>query len=786
MANEQAVARARISGLVQGVGFRPFTAALARRFGLFGFVRNDGGTVFVEACGPKRALDAFFGELRNNPPLGARVESLQIEWESRDAAAAERSGFVIAKSGKATAGRSIPAPDIAVCPECLRELTTPGGPRYRNPFISCTLCGPRFSIMRALPYDRETTSMAEFALCPLCESQYADPGDRRCHAQTICCNHCGPRLFYRAKDGAESFGEEALHAAAGALTNGQTVAIKGIGGYHLACDPFDEAAVRRLRRLKLRESKPFAVMFLTMEQLRQSAEADSEEEALLCSRARPIVLLRQRADRAPAREVGGGSPRVGAFLPYAPLQYLLLEQTGPLVMTSANLTSLPIMKEDDEVFALLERSPLLAGVLYHNRAIVRRLDDSVAEVADGAPRILRRARGYAPLPVDPPAGTGDCSPGGCEVLLAYGPQQKSSVCLGTRDALLLGPEAGDLDSEQALAAYRRTLADLPALMGAAPSLAVCDLHPRYESTRLAAESGLPVAAVQHHVAHIGSVMAEHGLTGPVLGAALDGTGYGPDHTVWGGEFLVVCQNRYRRVGHIKPVLLPAFDRSVLRGDLTARCLLIQAGVPLAHDPDTALLAAAVAGKVNMVRSSSMGRWFDAVSALLGICAVSDYEGRCAVELENAAQAYRTAHPQQRAEPFAVPPQQQDGVWTGDFLPVLRTLYDLRGRQPSGLLAWRFHETVLAWIVNMCTILGSEHGLKELALSGGVFANRLLLDGLLPALRRQGFTVYINRQVPPGDGGVALGQAYLGRFYEPGKPIDCKGGYTPCVLPYREF
>lgn len=763
MAEGEAVGRrkmtVRVSGVVQGVGFRPFTAALARRYSLSGYVQNGGGIVVIEAEGPRDALEGFLKELSYNPPRESKIERLEVSWESSSISpSGECPGFLILGSLPVQTGIAMPAPDIAVCLDCLREMNTLGNPRYHNPFISCTLCGPRFSIMERLPYDRENTAMSDFPLCSLCESQYQDPQDRRCHAQTVCCNDCGPRLFYRDQTG-EISGQAALDAAISALKQGYIVAIKGIGGYHLACSPFDEAAVSRLRAVKGREGKPFAVMFPCLEEIVRRCRVSPEEKALLSSRERPIVLLeREKSDLC--LNVTGSSLRIGAFLPYTPLQALILEQTGPLVMTSANVTSLPIIKDDDGMLRLFgESNGKIGGVLYHNRRILRRLDDSVAEIVDGKPRILRRARGYVPLPVELEASLPDGR------VLAFGAQQKNTICLSKGKYFFVSTEIGDLDSEETLEFYRDTIKDMNDLLEIRPQTAACDLHPGYESTRMAKESGLPALQVQHHYAHIASVMAEESLTGKVIGVAFDGTGYGTDITVWGGEFLIAFPDGFERAGYLKPVFLFDSEESIRRGDMTAVCLLLQAGLIPPNDPSVPVLKAALENQIHTVVSSSMGRWFDGVSALLNICRYSDYEGRCAVELENAAAAYARQNALE-PEPLPFTLAEENGIFMVDLFPALREIVKRQAAgDPPGLLALRFHKTVSRLVLEMCRLLRKAGGLHEVALSGGVFANRLLLDDVLAVLRKDGFRVYINRQVPPGDGGISLGQAYLCRHRE---------------------
>ena len=540
-----------------------------------------------------------------------------------------------------------------------------------------------------------------------------------------------------------------------ALRAGGIVAVKGIGGYHLACDAMDSSAVRALRTLKGRESKPFAVLFRSMEMLKEHCEADEAERALLSGPERPIVLLKRRSGSGIANEVYGTSPNLGAFLPYAPLQALLLEEFGPLVMTSANGTGLPIIIDDSEALRFPAEHTQCEGVLYHNRAILRRVDDSVAMVVQGNPVLLRRARGYVPLPI-PFSGSGGTK------VLALGAQQKSTICLSAGGQTYPSAEIGDLSSEETMAVYRDTIEAMQSLLNIVPEIAVCDLHPDYDSARYTAATGLPVMKVQHHFAHIASVLAETNRCDPVLGVAFDGTGYGPDGTVWGGEFLLASAKEYTRVGHIRAIPFLGGDASVRQGWKSAACLLADAGLLSAgDDPRYSALLAALGSGLNIIRSSSMGRVFDGVSSLLGICHDSGYEGQCAIELENAAAAADGTEP---PEPFPFGlDTDADGMLIVDLAPCIRELVSRRGAgERTETLALRFHVTVCRVILDACLRLRERYGLRTAVLSGGVFQNRILLTRTLPALENAGFEALINRAVPSNDGGVSLGQAYIAR------------------------
>jgi hydrogenase maturation protein HypF len=755
MAKVQAVkANIEIYGVVQGVGFRPYVARLAKEFHLAGSVKNVTGHVVIEAVGDENSLVRFMQAIEMRKPEGSNISSLQHRIQPFPEGEEFPAGFVILDSGHEGEGPVMPAPDLAVCSNCLRELYTATDPRFLNPFISCTNCGPRYTIMRRIPYDRVNTSMDEFRMCPMCSSQYKEPEDRRYHAQTVCCNSCGPALFYRDRDALKD-GAAALKEAVKALLRMEIIAIKGIGGYHFACSPFDEGTVARLRALKGRECKPFAVMFEDLASLKEHCAISPQEEELLTSSARPIVLLRRKPSPI-SQSVYTTSPYLGAFLPYTPLQHLILNKTGPLIMTSANVTSLPIIKDDTEMLPFFERHNELAGVLYHDRAILRRLDDSVAQVILNQVHMIRRSRGYAPLSFPAPAGG--------PPLLALGAQEKTAVCLHRDGYLYPSQEIGSLDSLETVEVYREAVLDMQSLLHIKPELAVCDLHPNYESTRYANGLGLPLKMVQHHFAHTAAVMAEHPILDTVIGVSFDGTGYGTDGTVWGGEFLIASKDRFVRAGHIKAVAMLGGDDSVRQGWKSAACLKLDAGLPPAANREE-ITYAAIKHQVNVILSSSMGRVFDGVSAILGICGESQYDGQCAIELENAAAKCQNQGSETKGL-FSFDIQEEDGQYIADLSPCIREICSLRekGGDPGGL-AYRFHLTVCRLIAIMCEKLSQRYGVRKVALGGGVFLNRILTENTVPLLERAGFEVYMNHMVPSGDGGLALGQAYIGLHYK---------------------
>jgi len=743
-----------IDGVVQGVGFRPFISRTARELGLGGNVRNEGGHVVVVAFGAKDTLLHLIETIETNAPKASKIVRIDRVLTPLPIDETTPDHFSIRPSGQAT-GTVLPTPDIAMCDDCLRELFTPGDARFHNPFISCAQCGPRYTILKQLPYDRQNTAMEGFPQCDLCAAQYKNPADRRYHAQTVCCNHCGPELRWHGRlDTLEATGSDALARAEQALVKGDIIAIKGIGGYHFACDATRGDTVTALRTLKGRESKPFAVMFSNLETLQNHCIANLQEQTLLTGPERPIVLLPQRSGMGIAKEVYTTSPYLGAFLPYTPLQHLLLRTISPLVMTSANPSSLPILIDDAEMLHFVTDHKCCAGVLYHNRDILRRLDDSVVSAVFGGTQFARRARGYVPLPI--PIEKEDTL-----TVLALGAQQKNTICLSKGGQMYPSTEIGDLDQMETMAIYQDTIAEMETLLDIRPEIAVCDLHPEYESTRYAQEIGLPVLEVQHHFAHIASVLAEWGKTEPVIGVAFDGTGYGLDGTVWGGEFLIASPQGFTRVGHLKPIRFVGSDQSVRQGWKSAACILADAGLlNVTDDERYPALKAALDSGYNVIRSSSMGRMFDAVSSILGICHESTYEGQCAIELENAAACV------QPDDTIAGFPFHLQIEATGVVAHLAACFQQLMERRNAGeernLLAMQFHFTICQLIVDTCVMLREQYGLTTVALSGGVFHNRILLTHLIPMLEQAGFKTLMNRLVPPGDGGISLGQAYIAR------------------------
>jgi hydrogenase maturation protein HypF len=749
-------ARVTVRGGVQGVGFRPHAYRLAGELALGGWVSNSAEGVLIEVEGRAEAIDAFVRELEARRPASARIEALEV---AAIAPCGERE-FAIRPSRRDAAPSAAILPDLATCPECLRELFDPRDRRYLYPFANCTHCGPRFSIVQALPYDRDRTTMRAFAMCPACRAEYEDPADRRFHAQPNACPVCGPALALWDAQGRElAGGHEALLRAARALRDGSIVAVKGLGGFHLWVDARNGDAVERLRARKGRAEKPFALMFPDLAAARACCEAGALEAQLLESPQAPIVLLRRRANcdaPALAAQVAPRCPELGAMLPYTPLHHLLMRELGfPVVATSGNRSEEPIAIDEREALARLHGIADL--FLVHDRPIARAVEDSVARVLLGREMLLRRGRGYAPYPLTlARAGQG-------RVLLALGAQQKSTASLLLGGQVVTSSHIGDLDSPEARDALAAAARDLAGLYGATPGEVACDLHPDYASTRDAERSGLPLVRVQHHVAHVAACMADNGLRGPVLGVAWDGTGYGNDGTIWGGEFLLLEHGAApRRVAHLRTFRLPGGERAVREPRRCALGALYEAlGGQALEDQGIASALGFAAGELRTLcamladgthapLSSSAGRLFDAVAALAGARGVSSYEGQAAMELEWSI-----------VEAGALPAYQVDLLASGerplivDWAPMLRRIaHDLRAGARPGAVAAGFHRA----LVEAIAAVAVRVGVRQVALTGGCFQNRHLLEWSVERLRETGFEPFWHRQVPPNDGGVSVGQA----------------------------
>ena len=830
--SQRARLKLAVRGAVQGVGFRPFVHRLATELGLNGWVNNSPQGVFIEAEGPRAELEKFLLRLETEKPPRSFIQSLEASWLDP----AGYTAFEIRPSETGGNKTALVLPDIATCPDCLREIFDPKNRRHRYPFTNCTNCGPRFSIIESLPYDRANTSMKVFTMCPQCRAEYDDPRDRRFHAQPNACPVCGPWLELwkgsRVCENAESprsheRGYGALLAAAKAIREGKIVAVKGLGGFHLMTDARNDKAVRLLRERKQREEKPFALMFPSLESVKAECEVSPLEERLLRSPESPIVLLRQI--RNPKSEIRNscapGNPYLGAMLPYTPLHHLLMAELGfPVVATSGNLSDEPICTDEREA---LERLGGIADVfLVHNRPIVRHVDDSIVRVMLDRELVLRRARGYAPLPITI-GGASSASPhnqGVAElrppkIILAVGAHLKNAVALSVGNQVFISQHIGDLETEQAHSAFRRVIADFEKLYEVRPQIIAADLHPDYLSTKFALErrpparhesentgdqpavpeAGAPIVMqVQHHIAHVLSCMAENEIAPPALGVSWDGTGYGLDGTVWGGEFFLVTNESIERIAHLRPFRLPGGDKAVKEPRRTALGLLYEisgdaifertgaAPVAAFSAPELATLKTMLAKKLNSPVTTSMGRLFDAVASLINLRQQIRFEGQAAMELEFAldgveteqryelplvksAEQSRTGVPPVRRAPQCEQTKETTSVSlcsTGagetpallslvlDWSPMIEAiLADVKNGIPVATISARFHNALAESIV----AVAKHAGQNRVVLSGGCFQNRYLTERAVRRLQAEGFRPYWHQRVPPNDGGIALGQ-----------------------------
>jgi hydrogenase maturation protein HypF len=750
-----------VDGVVQGVGFRPFVYRLATELGLSGAVGNDSTCVTIDLQGEAEAVEEFLRRVATDAPPLAQVRGVRAEPREPEAG---RTGFRIVESRTSDGLRTLVPPDTATCADCVRELFDPADRRYRHPFITCTNCGPRFTIIRALPYDRPSTTMAGFPMCEACAAEYHDPLDRRFHAQPVACPSCGPTLAFKSSTVELSGTDACLEAAHRALYRGEVVAVKGIGGYHLACSAYDDGALARLRERKGRGEKPFAVLARDLDVVRRLAHVDDEEIAVLTSPARPIVLLRRRADAPLGTLVAPGNPMIGIMVPYSPLHQLLLapvpgsDAPAPeaIVLTSGNLSDEPICYDDAD--ALVRLANLADAFLTHDRPIHVPCDDSVVRVVDGRELPVRRSRGYAPLPVDLGAPA--------TAVLAVGGELKNTFCATHDRYAFCSQHLGDMGSLETLGAFERSTAHLLDLYGVRPEVLGADAHPAYQTRGWARRNreGRRLVEVQHHHAHVASLMAEHGRLGqPLIGVAFDGTGYGDDGAIWGGEVLLVGPgvDRYTRVGHLREIPLPGGDAAVRHPWRVALAHLYAAGVP--WDADLPPVAQADPAQLKMLRAqmerdfacvpcTSMGRLFDGVSSLLGVRYQINYEAQAAIELEALALAGGDG-PQLR---FTV-----DGDGVIDPAPLLVGLIEgLRDGVDVGALAAAFHAAVADAVARLCLTVAERSAVRVVGLTGGVFQNVLLLRECRQRLEEAGLEVLIHRLVPPNDGGLALGQAVV--------------------------
>lgn len=793
-ANQSGVPRARlrlaVRGAVQGVGFRPFVYRLANELGLAGWVNNSSQGVFIEVEGQRYAVEEFHLRLDNEKPPRSFIQSCEVSWLD----AVGYVDFEIRVSDMSGDKTALVLPDSATCPDCLRDIFDPTNRRYRYPFTNCTNCGPRFSIIKALPYDRANTSMRGFRMCPACQAEYDDPNDRRFHAQPNACPDCGPQLELWPGDGQATNGErprrlahgnDALLAAAHVIRCGQIVAVKGIGGFHLFVDARNEAVVCRLRERKHREEKPFALLFPTLESVKEVCEVSLLEERLLQSPEAPIVLLRRQStfNSQLSTSLTPGNPNLGVMLPSNPLHHLLLAELGfPVVATSGNLSDEPICTDE---FEALERLRDIADVfLVHNRPIVRHVDDSIVRVMVDREMVLRRARGYAPLPIQ--MRSAECGIRNDQAVLAVGAQLKNSVALAVGEQVFLSQHIGDLETEQANTAFRRVAADLPRLYDTQPEVIAADLHPDYLSTRFAlerwpparpgsgdedhqragSETGVPlVIQVQHHIAHALSCLAENEVALPALGVAWDGAGYGTDGTIWGGEFFLVTEESVERVAHLRPFRLPGGDAAAKEPRRAAFGLLHELcgekvsdckGLPTIaafSDPELTALRTMLERGLNSPWCSSIGRLFDVVASLTGIRQQMRFEGQAAMELEFALKNCATD------ETYHLPLVTRGGARMLDWAPMVEViLFDAKRGLSVGEISAKFHNTLVEGIVTVA----KESGCERVALSGGCFQNRYLTERTVTRLCKAGFQPYWHQRVPTNDGGIALGQVVASR------------------------
>ncbi|MFH1853265.1 MAG: carbamoyltransferase HypF [Candidatus Neomarinimicrobiota bacterium] len=741
--------RIRVNGIVQGVGFRPFIFNLAHRHRLGGFVTNASTGVIIEVQGPESAITEFLTAIsRDAPPL-----ALITEISASDLSLSGAGEFVITASDNQAPVATMISPDIAVCDDCRRELFDPADRRYRYPFINCTNCGPRYTIIEALPYDRPLTSMRDFKMCPACQAEYDDPANRRFHAQPNACPVCGPRLKLLNIDKQVIAAADPIKETVRLLKAGKILAIKSLGGFHLAVDATDAVAVTELRRRKQREEKPLAVMVKDLTAARQICELTAAEEDLLVSPRAPIVLARKRADLPLADEVAPGNDRLGVMLPYTPLHHLLLaEYFDALVMTSANLSEEPICIANSEAFERLRN--ITDFVLVHDRDIYLRGDDSVFIHLAGKNRPLRRSRGYAPAPVLVKSVGAP--------LLAVGGELKNTVCLLQDDRAFMSQHIGDLENLEAYNFFRKTIDHLQKIFDTQPELIVHDLHPRYLSTQWAKEQPVPLLGVQHHHAHLAAVLAEHRLDEPVIGIIMDGTGYGSDGTIWGGEILIGDFSGFERFAAFEPLPLPGGDAAIKAPWRTAVAYLQDTfgddlpDLPFLQEVEHQPISEMVAKNINCFPTSSCGRLFDAVAAMAGGRPTIRYEGQAAIELMQAAAAIS-------GSPFDFSFARNGALTQMEVKPLIRSVVEaLRTGAGFAEIARRFHRTLIEIFSAIVEKARNDSGIDKVVISGGVFQNQLLFENLIPRLEKGKFEVFAHEQVPTNDGGIALGQALIGR------------------------
>jgi hydrogenase maturation protein HypF len=751
--------RIKVNGVVQGIGFRPFVYRLARENGVVGWVRNTSGDVEIEVEGVGRDVNSFVAALKSEAPPLARIDDI-------DVASCPPQGyakFEIRESLSAEGEYQLVSPDIATCDDCRREIFDPDDRRYRYPFTNCTNCGPRFTIIADIPYDRANTTMRKFRMCKLCQREYDDPLNRRFHAQPNACPACGPRLSLVDAGGVEVVCDDQIASAAKLLRAGKILAVRGLGGFQLACDAANAKSVNLLRKRKRRLSKPFAIMFPSVEEIEKHCVVSHKEKTLLQSAEAPIVLLKWKCDESNiASAVAERLNYLGAMLPYTPLHHLLMSDVGlPLVMTSGNLSEEPIAKDNDE--ALRRLGGIADYFLMHDRDICARYDDSVC-IVERAPQVVRRARGYAPYPVKL----------GFEArqILACGAELKNTFCLTKGRNAFVSQHIGDMENAETLEHYESTVELYKKLFRVEPEAIACDMHPEYLATkyahRVSESSGLRLVPVQHHHAHIVSCMAENGVDEPVIGVALDGTGYGADGAIWGGEFLVAEAGRFDRIGHLEYVPLLGGEAAIKKPYRMALSYIWSTlgedfpldGLPLSKlgSSELSLLKQQLKRGLNCPPTSSAGRLFDAVSAIAGVCTEISYEAQAAIELEMAAEEARRSH-SSKLYPFEI--VEQNGSRVVKLAKLIAAIVnDVSAGVPASRISLKFHKTVAQVVREMCSSISKDTGIKVVALSGGVFQNRLLARLVVESLEADGFKVLTHRGVPCNDGCISLGQAVV--------------------------
>jgi hydrogenase maturation protein HypF len=756
-----ALVRISVRGVVQGVGFRPFIYQLAARHNLHGWVCNTSEDVKIEVEGEASDIDKFLRGLREEAPPLSHIEDVTVTASTPANYAKFEIRSSLAEEGK----YQLISSDIATCPDCLREILDPADRRYRYPFTNCTNCGPRFTIINDIPYDRPNTTMKSFRMCPNCRKEYDDPHDRRFHAQPNACPICGPQLELLDAQGHSVLCKDTIRKIADLLKDGKIVAVKGLGGFLLACDATDEVAVNRLRQRKHRPAKPLAVMVASLDEARRHCEVSKAEAELLTSSGSPIILMWWKPDSNISKAVAPGLKYLGVMLPYTPLHHLLLRETGlPLVMTSGNLSEEPIAKDNDE--AIRRLGNIADFFLMHNRDIYARYDDSVMIVEKGIPRFVRRARGYAPYPVHLSYQS--------RQILGCGAEEKNTFCLTRDNYAFVSQHIGDMENAETLEHYVDTFNLYKKLFRIEPEIIVHDMHPEYLPTKYAKElaesEGIKLIPVQHHHAHIASCLVDNGVEGPVIGVSLDGTGYGTDGHIWGGEFLMANFKEFTRPAHLEYLPLPGGAQAIKKPYRTALGYLLSLGISLDKDlplmqyvdnAESDIIKNQVEKGINAPLTSSMGRLFDAVSAIIGVRGVIDYEAQAAIDLEMLAY---DAPGETGFYPFFL--EERDGVSIIKIHDLLSAIIkDWRNRTSKAIIAARFHNTIAGMVADVCQAISTKTGIKKAALSGGVFQNRLLLNKTITLLESAGFSVYTHHQVPCNDGGISLGQVAIANFHQ---------------------